>query len=141
MDIPAWLESIELGRYTQVFLENEIDQETLLSLSDDELKHDLGISPLGHRRKILREIQALKRTGQQAWPERTEYAPIFLPQIIDGYPYPLAVSYDKLQKSEPGGHSLETLFALKDCFEIITRYLPDSLVRLSPERKYQEHGN
>ena len=58
MDIAAWLRELGLERYEQAFRENEIDAEILPKLTADDLK-DLGVTTVGHRRKLLEAIAAL----------------------------------------------------------------------------------
>jgi class 3 adenylate cyclase len=64
MDIVVWLRSLGLGRYEAAFRDNEIDETVLPSLTAEDLK-DLGVSVVGHRRKLLDAIAAL-RTGAGA---------------------------------------------------------------------------
>jgi SAM domain (Sterile alpha motif) len=52
MDVADWLRSLGLERYEQAFRENEIDAELLPNLTADDLK-DLGVSLVGHRRRLL----------------------------------------------------------------------------------------
>ena len=52
-----WLASLELKRYAEVFAENDVDFDAVRLLSDGDLEK-LGVS-LGHRRKLLRAIDAL----------------------------------------------------------------------------------
>ena len=59
MDIGDWLRSFGLERYEAAFRENEIDQTVLASLTAEDLK-DLGVSIVGHRRKLLDAITALR---------------------------------------------------------------------------------
>ena len=59
MDIVVWLRSLGLGKYEAVFRENEIDETVLPNLTGEDLKH-LGVSIVGHRRKILNAIAALR---------------------------------------------------------------------------------
>jgi class 3 adenylate cyclase len=59
MDIGAWLRSLGLERYEAAFRENEIDETVLPNLTAEDLK-DLGIGIVGHRRKILDAIGALR---------------------------------------------------------------------------------
>jgi len=59
MDIVVWLRSLSLGRYEAAFRDNEIDETVLLSLTAEDLK-DLGVSVVGHRRKLLDAIAALR---------------------------------------------------------------------------------
>src|SRR5246127_5679942 len=59
MDIGAWLRGLGLERYEAAFRENEIDETVLLSLTAEDLK-DLGVVIVGHRRKLLDAIAALR---------------------------------------------------------------------------------
>jgi hypothetical protein len=59
MDIVLWLRSLGLGKYEAVFRENEIDETVLPNLTAEDLK-ELGIAALGHRRKLLDAIAALR---------------------------------------------------------------------------------
>jgi hypothetical protein len=53
-DLQQWLESLGLGRYADVFAENDIDSEALADLTEQDLA-TLGVS-LGHRKKLFRAI-------------------------------------------------------------------------------------
>ena len=59
MDVAAWLHGLGLQQYEQAFRENAIDDDVLPELSADDLK-DLGVSLVGHRRKLLAAIAALR---------------------------------------------------------------------------------
>jgi class 3 adenylate cyclase len=59
MDVVVWLRSLGLGKYEAAFRENEIDETVLPNLTAEDLK-DLGVSIVGHRRKILDAIAALR---------------------------------------------------------------------------------
>ena len=59
MDIVAWLKGLELDRYSQLFLENDVDASVLPQLTADDLT-DMGIILVGHRRKLLDAIAALR---------------------------------------------------------------------------------
>src|SRR5215831_7791138 len=59
MDVGAWLRSLGLERYEVAFRDNEIDGKVLPSLTAEDLK-DLGIGIVGHRRKLLDAIAALR---------------------------------------------------------------------------------
>jgi hypothetical protein len=62
MDIVVWLRSLGLGKYEAVFRENEIDETVLPNLTAEDLK-ELGVTALGHRRKLLDAIAALRAAG------------------------------------------------------------------------------
>jgi class 3 adenylate cyclase/predicted ATPase len=66
-DLAEWLGRHDLGQYAQTFAENNIDHSVLPDLTDNDLKN-LGVSSLGHRKKLLRAIEALTRrpTGTTA---------------------------------------------------------------------------
>ena len=59
MDVVVWLRSLGLGKYEATFRENEIDETVLPNLTAEDLK-DLGVGIVGHRRKILNAIVALR---------------------------------------------------------------------------------
>src|SRR6202165_2680212 len=59
MDLKDWLRSLGLERYEVTFRENEIDETFLPSLTAEDLK-DLGVGIVGHRRKLLDAIAALR---------------------------------------------------------------------------------
>jgi hypothetical protein len=59
MDIVVWLRSLGLGKYEAVFRENEIDEPVLPDLAAEDLK-ELGVTALGHRRRLLAAIAALR---------------------------------------------------------------------------------
>jgi hypothetical protein len=61
MDLGDWLRSLGLERYEAAFHENEIDDTVLPNLTAEDLK-DLGVSIVGHRRKLLDAIAALRAT-------------------------------------------------------------------------------
>jgi class 3 adenylate cyclase len=59
MEIRDWLRSLGLERYEAAFRENEIDETVLPGLTTEDLK-ELGVAALGHRRKLLDAIAALR---------------------------------------------------------------------------------
>jgi class 3 adenylate cyclase/predicted ATPase len=59
MDVGGWLRSLGLEQYEAAFRENEIDNSVLPNLTAEDLK-ELGIAALGHRRKLLDAIAALR---------------------------------------------------------------------------------
>lgn len=58
-DVGAWLSSLSLQQYAAAFTSQGIDGGALSKLSASELQ-TLGISALGHRKKILKAIDDLK---------------------------------------------------------------------------------
>jgi class 3 adenylate cyclase len=67
MDIVVWLRSLGLGRYEAAFRENEIDDTVLPNLTAEDLK-ELGVTALGHRRKLLDAIVALRCDASSVTP-------------------------------------------------------------------------
>lgn len=68
-EVSQWLETFPtLKQYTTSFAENEIDGEALLELTDQELKDDLGITPLGHRKQLIRLIKKLGGKSEEVVP-------------------------------------------------------------------------
>jgi SAM domain (Sterile alpha motif) len=59
VDIAAWLTELDLECYAQAFLDNDVDSAVLLTLSAEDLR-ELGVSSLGHRRKLLEAIAQLR---------------------------------------------------------------------------------
>jgi len=59
VDTASWLHSLGLSEYEQAFRENAIELELLPQLTADDLK-EIGVIPVGHRRKLLDAIAALR---------------------------------------------------------------------------------
>jgi class 3 adenylate cyclase/predicted ATPase len=59
MDLAGWLRRLGLEQYEAAFRENKIDDTVLLSLTAEDLK-ELGVGFVGHRRKLLDAIVALR---------------------------------------------------------------------------------
>jgi class 3 adenylate cyclase len=58
MDVAEWLRGLGLEQYEPAFRANEIDARVLPSLTIEDLK-DLGVTLVGHRRRLLDAIAAL----------------------------------------------------------------------------------
>ena len=70
MDIGDWLRSLGLERYEAAFRENEIDDTVLPTVTAEDLK-DLGVDVVGHRRKLLNAISALRADADAKAPPPT----------------------------------------------------------------------
>jgi class 3 adenylate cyclase/predicted ATPase len=57
-DVGVWLQNLGLAQYERAFRDNAIDETVLASLTAEDLK-DLGVTAVGHRRKLLNAIAAL----------------------------------------------------------------------------------
>jgi len=58
VDVAAWLKNLGLEQYEAAFRDNAIDGDLLPSLTAEDLK-DLGVTIVGHRRKLLDAIAAI----------------------------------------------------------------------------------
>ncbi|MDA9496221.1 adenylate/guanylate cyclase domain-containing protein [Bradyrhizobium sp. CCBAU 11357] len=67
MDLGGWLRRLGLEQYEAAFRENEIDDTVLPNLTAEDLK-DLGVGIVGHRRKLLDAIAALRAEAGTAAP-------------------------------------------------------------------------
>jgi hypothetical protein len=59
MDIAAWLGGLGLEKYAPAFRDNDVDGEVLPELTADDLI-SIGVTSVGHRRKLLAAIAALR---------------------------------------------------------------------------------
>jgi class 3 adenylate cyclase/predicted ATPase len=72
--IADWLSQVGMHEYAQRFAENGIDLDILTELSDQDLEK-IGVTSLGHRRKLLRAIANLKAAEQVAAGSAVAVAP------------------------------------------------------------------
>ena len=63
--VADWLQKLGLEQYAQSFAENDIDFAVLADLTDQDLEK-IGVTSLGHRRKLLRAIVDLNRVENEA---------------------------------------------------------------------------
>jgi hypothetical protein len=61
LDIPAWLRSLRLHKYTTIF--EGMQWNDIIKLNDDEL-NSRGVSALGARRKLLKVFEMIKAECQ-----------------------------------------------------------------------------
>jgi class 3 adenylate cyclase/predicted ATPase len=59
LDVADWLRGLGLHQYISAFRDNAIDAELLSSLTAEDLK-DIGVTLVGHRRRLLDAIAALR---------------------------------------------------------------------------------
>ncbi|XP_035982964.1 bicaudal C homolog 2 [Fundulus heteroclitus] len=88
-DLPELLSQLGLIKYIDLFEQQEIDYQTFLTLSEEDLK-EVGVSTFGARRKMLLAISDLKRSKRRpsdAQPVKADYleggASGRLPRILD----------------------------------------------------------
>ncbi|CAD8173903.1 unnamed protein product [Paramecium pentaurelia] len=60
-EVCTWLDSLQLSEYKDEFIKNQMTGKTLYALTDNDLKQDLGILVLGHRKQILQSIEEYKK--------------------------------------------------------------------------------
>ncbi|XP_038678241.1 protein bicaudal C homolog 1 isoform X2 [Scyliorhinus canicula] len=63
-ELPELFSKLGLGKYTDIFQQQEIDLQTFLTLTDQDLK-ELGITTFGARRKMLLAISELNKNCQK----------------------------------------------------------------------------
>src|SRR6516165_4118464 len=71
-----------MSEYAQRFAENDIDFAILGDLTDQDLK-EIGVTSLGHRRKLLREIANLKDVEKNTPAVAVIAAPSATPRAAD----------------------------------------------------------
>jgi class 3 adenylate cyclase/tetratricopeptide (TPR) repeat protein len=78
MDVRGWLERLGLGQYADAFVANHIDGRLLRALTADDLR-ELGVSSLGHRKRLLEAIANLQQAEPAGAPEaeRRQVAVLF----------------------------------------------------------------
>src|ERR1700719_8625 len=110
MDPTEWLQSLGLERYAAAFRENEIDETVLLRLTAEDLK-DIGVGAIGHRRKLLDAIAALRTDAKGEMPAEVASTP-------SGERRQVTVMFSDLV----GSTALSTRMDPEDLREIISAY-------------------
>eukprot|EP00966_Prymnesium_polylepis_P291418 6731163-Prymnesium_polylepis.1 len=62
-ELIAWLEGLGLGKYTRVFIRQEVDFDTLVELTPEDLR-EMGITAIGPRKKFASAISSMRGVGQ-----------------------------------------------------------------------------
>jgi class 3 adenylate cyclase len=62
VDIATWLHGLGMQQYEQAFRDNAIDATVLPELTAEDLR-DIGVNLVGHRRKLLAAISALRSSA------------------------------------------------------------------------------
>jgi class 3 adenylate cyclase len=79
--IADWLEQLGMHEYIQRFAENDIDFAILGDLTDQDLEK-IGVTSLGHRRKLLRAIANLSVEKIEPL-VAVSAAPPAMPRVVD----------------------------------------------------------
>jgi class 3 adenylate cyclase len=111
------LRGLGLGRYEAAFRENEIDETVLPSLTAEDLK-ELGVSALGHRRKLLDAIAALRTDANAKAPP---------PEALSTFEKPAHVAAERRQVTVlfsdlVGSTALSARMDPEDLREVISAY-------------------
>jgi class 3 adenylate cyclase/predicted ATPase len=114
IDVADWLSGLGLGQYGEVFAANDIDSEVLPELTADDLT-GLGITSIGHRRKLLAAVAALRADAPGPV---AETAPAAATTSREAERRQLTVMFCDLVGSTP----LSTRFDPEDLREIIGAY-------------------
>jgi len=85
MNIKEWLHGIGLENYLEIFYENHIDEESLLTLTREDLR-EMGITSVGHLKKILTAIEKFKDEELKNKEIRDEEPPKYSPWDISNFP-------------------------------------------------------
>jgi class 3 adenylate cyclase/predicted ATPase len=126
IDVDEWLRGLGLGQYAPVFAANDIDGEILPELTAEDLT-GLGVTSIGHRRKLLAAIAMLR--GRVPQPV-AETAPAAAPIAPEAERRQLTVMFCDLVGSTP----LSTRFDPEDLREIVGAYhrcVADTVARFS----------
>jgi class 3 adenylate cyclase/pimeloyl-ACP methyl ester carboxylesterase len=82
VDVRAWLQDHGLSQYAEAFASNDVDAEVLRTLTADDLR-ELGVTSLGHRKKLLAAIADLDARGEATpGPSNAPRAPRHLAERI-----------------------------------------------------------
>src|SRR5712672_4039122 len=114
MDVAAWLQDLGLERYVPAFRDNDIDAEVLRKLTAEDLI-SIGVTSVGHRRKLLDAIASLG----MAVPAAVVTAPApGAPAQVDAERRQLTVMFCDLV----GSTALSTRHDPEDLRELISAY-------------------
>jgi class 3 adenylate cyclase/predicted ATPase len=114
VNVGAWLRSLGLGQYEQAFRDNAVDEHVLPDLTVEDLK-DLGVVPVGHRRKLL---SAIARLQAQALPPAASPQPHIMEEIPQAERRQLTILFCDLV----GSTALSVRFDPEDLREVVRAY-------------------
>jgi hypothetical protein len=114
VDIAAWLRGLGLEQYAPAFRDNDIDGEVLRRLTGEDLR-ELGVTSIGHRRRILDAIAALGGLLPNASETATSRGP---PESTEAERRQLTVMFCDLVGSTPLSSRLDP----EDLREVIAAY-------------------
>jgi class 3 adenylate cyclase/predicted ATPase len=123
VDVRAWLNHLGLERYERAFRENDVDTEVLPELTAEDLI-GLGVTSIGHRRKLLAAITALREEAASSFEKP---GPPTTPSVKDFPDHPASSGAERRQLTVMfcdlvGSTALSTRFDPEDLREIIAAY-------------------
>jgi class 3 adenylate cyclase len=122
VDVAAWLNRLGLEQYQRAFRDNDIDADVLPELTAEDLI-GLGVNSIGHRRKLLSAISALRAEAGLA----TGTAGLDAPPSQPGLEAPSASRAERRQLTLMfcdlvGSTALSAQFDPEDLREVIAAY-------------------
>jgi hypothetical protein len=63
-NLNEWLGGLGLEKHVAIFQDNEIDLDTLLDLTDEDLK-EIGVNALGSRKKVTIQRKKIEKTKKR----------------------------------------------------------------------------
>src|SRR5215469_11431400 len=130
MDLSAWLRGLGLAQYEQAFRENAIEPDVLTQLTAQDLK-ELGVTPLGHRRKLLDAIAALRASAVPASDDAAQMRILSpLPVDPEGERRQVTVLFADLTGSTSWGQELDA----EEVHALLEQFFDRA------DRAVQEHG-
>jgi len=138
IDVAHWLHGLGLGQYASTFARNDVDGSILLELTAEDLV-SLGVSSVGHRRRLLSAIAALRDApravvsnaadaGSAGEAERRQLTVMFCDLVGST---PLSARFDPEDLSEVIGAYHRTVAATVTRFAgSVARYLGDGVLVL-----------
>ena len=119
MDVVAWLRGLGLEQYVPAFRDNDVDGEVLPELTADDLI-SIGVTSVGHRRKLLAAIAALgaEPTRDSAQPAVSATPTPISPPTIDAERRQLTVMFCDLV----GSTALSARLDPEDLREVVGAY-------------------
>jgi len=118
IDVASWLQQLGLAQYEPAFRDNEVDGDVLPDLTADDLIA-IGVTAVGHRRKLLRAIAALGAAAPAPAPTATPAsAPTPVPAPAQAERRQLTVMFCDLV----GSTALSTGMDPEDLRDVIASY-------------------
>jgi class 3 adenylate cyclase len=120
IDVAGWLRQLGLQQYEPAFRDNEVDGDVLADLTAEDLI-GLGVTLIGHRRKLLSAIAALTAEAPAA-PLLAAPAPAPEPTPVPSQPEAERRQLTVMFCDIVGSTALSTQFDPEDLRELITAY-------------------